>query len=116
MAQKIKQADQPMDIEAACRIMSEFGRTGKATMLQFNEAYAVLTGHRKLSFKKNWEFAVRGSTRALMLNAARLARAEGNINHALSLEARIPHLPKNSRYLVGRSKNGCSTAQVVIRR
>lgn len=76
-------------------------------------AEATIFGYKLVSFAENWSITLPIPAKTLIRTAAVLGRAEGNINHAISLEARLLRLPKDSRYQVGRSKNGCSTAQVV---
>ncbi|MEI6849624.1 MAG: hypothetical protein WCK29_01165 [archaeon] len=71
---------------------------------------SLIFDYRRLSFIENWEIKF-PNAKKLMKNAAYIARVEGNINHALSLESRLSELPENSTYFCGRSKNGCSTGR-----
>ena len=114
MSQKTSSERQLVSVAEAARIMSRFRRTGKASVQEFNEAWAVLSGSVKPRSQRAWEFTLRTPARKLMLNAARLARAEGMVGHASSLEVRLSELPKGSVYRVGRSRNGCSTAHVDV--
>ncbi len=115
MAQIIN-LQQSVSVKEAERIVSKFKKTGDITPQDFKAVEAAIFGYSRLSYTRNWAVTLRTPTKTIMQGCAVLARAEGNINHALSLEERIPHLPKNSRYRAGRSKNGCSTGEVVIRR
>ena len=78
------------------------------------ERNAVAFNYRRTYFAADWEIQLPIPARKLFQAAAGLARAEGNINHAISLEARLPQLPKGSVYRVGRLKNGIATACVEI--
>ena len=72
------------------------------------------SGNGRISFKRTWWITAPFSARKLTENAACLARAEGMIFHAEALEARLPYIPERAIYRVGRSKHGCSVAQIVI--
>jgi len=82
-------------------------------MNKYLERQAAVLNYERIYFSSDWEIEFPISARKIFQNAAHLARAEGNLLHAASLEARLPKLPENSRYRVGRLKNGCATAYVV---
>jgi hypothetical protein len=109
-------AEESVSIADAKLIFSKFKRTGEITPQDFKAVEAVVYGYnRRLRFANDWSITLPGSVRVLMRGAAALARAEGNENHARSLEVRLLRLPENSRYVVGRSRNGCSTGFVDTR-
>ncbi len=76
------------------------------------EEQARVGNYRRLSYKNDWEMTVPLSVMTVFQTAAALARVEGNIAHALSLEARLLELTPNLRYRIGRSRHGCQTACV----
>jgi len=78
------------------------------------ERQAAAFNYTRIYFAADWEIKLSVPARKLFQAAAYLARAEGNINHARSLESTLSQLPKGSKYRVGRLKNGCATACVEI--
>lgn len=116
MPQKTNLRGQSVSMEEAGRIISKFKRTGEISPQGAKAVEAAIFGYNRISFPRDWSITLRASAKDVMQTAIVLARAEGNINHVLSLEERLLRLPKNSRYRAGRLKNGCGIAQVVILR
>lgn len=115
MAQIISMS-QSVSVKEARSIISRFRRTGEVSPQDVKAVEAAIFGYKKVRYTNDWGVTLRRPAREIMQNAAHLARTEGMVNHALSLDARLLRLPKNSRYRAGRLKNGCAYAQVLVPR
>lgn len=112
-------SDKPsVSIKEARSILSKFKRHGVGAISpqELRAVEAAFFGYQRVRYTSDWEIIVPLPARKLLRVAATLARSEGMINHALSLEARGLRLPKNCIYRAGRLKNGCAMAHVVVGR
>ena len=73
---------------------------------------AVALGYERISFERDWEITLPVSVRNICLNGIAMALAEGSVNHAKSLEVRLPAIKPNFQYKVGRLANGCQTVYI----
>ena len=76
------------------------------------EEQARVFGYQRSHFKKDWEITLPISVREAFQTAAYLARVEGKVEHAYSIEVRLPSLTQKFKYTVGSLKNGCRIVYV----